>query len=257
MTSNDRTYAATVAALRAAGCVFAEEEAALVLADGRDLDDLLARRIAGEPLEQVLGWMDFDGIRIVLRPGVFVPRQRTVMLAEHAFERLPADGVAVDLCCGSGAIAAWLEDHAPNATIHATDIDSSAVACARVNLIDGIVHQGDLFEGLPAELRGHVHVVVANTPYVPTDELAFLPPEARDHEPLHTLDGGPDGLALLRRIAAEAAEWLRPGGHLLIEISERQTVAAFSAFSDAGLDASYVTDESDRTTVIVGRLTRA
>jgi release factor glutamine methyltransferase len=251
MTSADPRYPATVASLRAAGCVFAEDEAQLLLADGRELGGLVARRVSGEPLEQVLGWMDFDGIRIVLQPGVFVPRQRTVMLAKHAFDRLPATGVAVDLCCGSGAIAAWLADHAPKATIYATDIDPSAVGCARVNLTDGIVGHGDLFGALPAELRGQVDVVVANTPYVPTDQLVFLPTEARDHEPVHTLDGGPDGLALLRRIAAEASGWLRPGGHLLIEISDGQIDGSVAAFVAGGLEPSYVRG-ADGTVVAIG-----
>lgn len=246
------TYDELVLRLRAAGCVFAEDEARLLLEDGRDVEDLVVRRVAGEPLEQVLGWMDFDGTRIVLRPGVFVPRQRTVLLAEEAFALLPAEGVAVDLCCGAGAIAAWMEARAPRATVHASDIDPVAVACARDN-ITGSVVEGDLFEALPAELRGQVDVVVANTPYVPTEQVALLPPEAREHEPRHTLDGGPDGLALLRRIAAEARDWLTPGGHLLIEISERQLEDAETAFAGAGLGPSHVTDEDDGTTVVIGQ----
>ncbi len=246
------TYDDLVLRLRAAGCVFAEDEAQLLLDDGRDLDDLVSRRVAGEPLEQVLGWMDFDGIRIVLRPGVFVPRQRTVMLAEEAFARLQPDGVAVDLCCGAGAIAAWLEAHAPAATVFASDIDPVAVACAREN-VNGSVVEGDLFDALPADLRGQVDVVVANTPYVPTERVAFLPPEAREHEPRHTLDGGADGLALLRRIAAEARDWLSPAGHVLIEISARQIEEAETAFAGAGLGPSRVTNEEDGTTVVIGQ----
>ncbi|MCW2752933.1 MAG: Release factor glutamine methyltransferase [Marmoricola sp.] len=253
MTSNDPAYAATVAALRAAGCVFAEDEAGLVLADGRDLDDLLARRIAGEPLEQVLGWTDFGGLRIIVHPGVFVPRQRTVMLAEQALRFLPPEGVAVDLCCGAGAVAAWLSDRAPNATIYAADIDPVAVRCAHVNLGGCTVLCGDLFAPLPDALRGRVDVIVANTPYVPSDQVAFLPPEAREHEPRHTLDGGPDGLALLRRIAAEAPDWLRRGGHVLNEISASQVPAARDAFGDAGLVPSYRTNEDDGTTVMIGQ----
>lgn len=247
------TYDDLVIQLRAAGCVYAEDEARLLIDDGRDLDELVARRVAGEPLEQVLGWVDFDGLRIRLRPGVFVPRQRTVMLAEQALARLPVHGVAVDLCCGAGAIAAWLEEHAPAATLYAADIDPVAVACTRTNLTRGVALEGDLFSALPAELAGQIDVVLANTPYVPTDRIALMPPEARDHEPLHTLDGGPDGLALLRRIAAVARHWLTPGGHLLIEISEDQTFAASAAFSDAGLATSHVVDPVARTTVIIGR----
>lgn len=241
------SYDELVLRLRAAGCVYAEDEARLLIEDGRDLEELVARRVEGEPLEQVLGWVDFDRIRVLLRPGVFVPRQRTVFLAQQAGARLPGDGVAVDLCCGSGAIAAWLEDRAPGATVYATDIDPVAVACARDN-VRGTVVAGDLFSGLPPELREHVDILVANTPYVPSEKVAFLPPEARDHEPLHTLDGGPDGLALLRRISAEATGWLRSDGHLLIEISESQVDAAAAAFSSDDLDPSF--ERADDGTVI-------
>ncbi len=245
------SYDELVLRLRAAGCVYAEDEARLLIEDGRDLEELVARRVEGEPLEQVLGWVNFDGIRVLLRPGVFVPRQRTVFLARQAGTRLPGTGVAVDLCCGSGAIAAWLEDRAPRATVYATDIDPVAVACALDNL-RGTVVAGDLFDGLPSELRGQVDVLVANTPYVPSDRVGFLPPEARDHEPLHTLDGGPDGLALLRRISAEETGWLRPGGHLLIEISEPQRDGAAAAFVAGGLEPSFV-QADDGTVVAIGQ----
>ena len=134
-------------------------------------------------------------------------------------------GVAiVDLCCGAGAIGAALAAAVDRAEVHAADIDPAAVRCARRNLPGprGHVYQGDLYEPLPGGLRGRVAILVANVPYVPTGEIGFLPPEARAYEPRVALDGGADGLDVLRRVAAEAPEWLAPGGHLLIEISERQ-----------------------------------
>lgn len=250
------SYDATVVALRAAGCVYAEEEARL-LCDAGDLDMMVQRRIAGEPLEWVLGWADFtdeagDGVRVVVRPGVFVPRGRTIELALAAEELLPVDGVLLELCCGSGAISAFLHARKPDATVVAADLDPVAVACARDNLPFGTVVNGDLFAPVPASLRGTVDVIVANTPYVPTDTVALLPAEARDYEPLHTLDGGPDGLRLLRRIATESGGWLRPGGTVLIEINETQYDAAREAFELAGLVTSARIDP-DGTTVIVGQ----
>jgi len=114
------------------------------------------------------------------------------------------------------------------------------------------VHLGDLFASLPADLRGRVDVLLANVPYVPTDDLELMPSEARLHEPVGTLDGGPDGLAVLRRVAAEAPRWLAPGGHLLTEASSRQSDAAAEVLSSAGLAASVVTSEEYDATVVVG-----
>ncbi|HEY0902647.1 MAG TPA: putative protein N(5)-glutamine methyltransferase [Marmoricola sp.] len=245
--------AATVAALRAAGCVYAEEEAALLHEAGGDLDAMLARRVAGEPLEWVVGWADFAALRLVVRPGVFVPRRRSELLAAEAIVRLRPAAVAVDLCCGAGPIAAAILEEVPFVEVHAADVDPAAVACARENLPNGNVHHGDLFEALPPGLRGRVDVLVANTPYVPTTEVALLPAEARDHEPRHTLDGGPDGLDLLRRISAAATDWLVPGGHVLIEVSERQLPVALQIFSSDRLTATSSTNADLGATVAIGR----
>lgn len=247
----------TVAALRAAGCVYAEDEARLLLDAGGDLAALVARRVGGEPLEWILGWAVLadeagDGVRVAVRPGVFVPRGRTIELALAAEELLPADGTAVDLCCGSGVIAAFLHTRKPSATLYAADIDPVAVACARENLPFAQVYESDLFAAFPEELRGTVDVVVANTPYVPSDKVALLPVEARDHEPLKTLDGGPDGLRLLRSISSQVGAWLRPGGVLLIELSESQYDAAREIFTGAGL-LSWGRIDPDGTSVILGQ----
>ncbi|MFD9702000.1 putative protein N(5)-glutamine methyltransferase [Lentzea sp. NPDC059081] len=236
--------------LRAAGCVFAEDEAALLTdaaTDDDHLEELVRQRIDGLPLEHVVGWAMFCDRRIVVTKGVFVPRHRTELLADLATDLKPA--VVVDLCCGSGAVGAVLHHRLPDAAVYAADIDPAAVECARQNLAD--VFEGDLFDALPAHLKGTIDVVVANVPYVPTDDIPFMPVEARDHEARVALDGGADGLEVLRRVAAQAKHWLRPGGHLLSETSERQAPAALAAFTAAGLDAKLVT--SDDTTAVVGR----
>lgn len=244
-----------VARLRAAGCVFAEDEAALLLAAARgaaELDALVARRTSGEPLEQVLGWALFCGRRVLVAPGVFVPRRRTEALAAAAVARARAGSVVVDLCCGSGALATAVAAAVLGVELHAADVDPAAVACARRNLPRAAVHRGDLFAALPRRLRGRVDVLVANAPYVPTSRIGLLPAEAREHEPAVALDGGDDGLAVLRRIVAGAPRWLAPGGALLFETGSDQTAAAVAALHTAGLEPLVVRDDELGATVLVG-----
>ncbi len=248
-----------VGKLRAAGCVFAEDEARLLTSTARtqaELDAMVDRRVAGFPLEQVLGWAEFCGLRIAVAPGVFVPRRRTELLVRQAVVLAQPGDAIVDLCCGAGAIGAALMAAVERVEVHAADIDPAAVRCARRNLPGsrGHVYQGDLYEPLPATLRGRVAVLVANVPYVPTQEIEFLPPEARAHEPRAALDGGPDGLDVLRRVAAGAAEWLAPGGHLLIETSERQVPLAEAAFAANGLCTRVVSSADLEATVVIGLL---
>ncbi|MGW0118679.1 putative protein N(5)-glutamine methyltransferase [Streptomyces sp. NPDC003327] len=245
-----------VTRLRAAGCVFAEEEAEMLLATAAgpaELDAMVERRASGLPLEHVVGWADFAGLRVDVDPGVFVPRRRTEFLVGRAVELARPGAACVDLCCGSGAAAAVLLAAVPGAEVHAADIEPAAVVCARRNVEPrgGLVYEGDLFAPLPAALRGRVEVLVANVPYVPTEEVGLLPPEARDHEPLVALDGGADGLDVLRRVAAGAAAWLAPGGHLLFETSERQADAAVAAVTAHGLAARVLTSEEWWATVVV------
>ncbi|WP_116109165.1 putative protein N(5)-glutamine methyltransferase [Amycolatopsis ruanii] len=242
--------------LRAAGCVFAEDEARLLLAAAAtpaELETLTARRIAGEPLEQVLGWAGFRGLRIHVEPGVFVPRRRTELLVEEAVRLAPARPVAVDLCCGSGALGAALAAELDLAELYAADLDPAAVRCARRN-VPGAVFAGDLYAALPDELRGRVDLLVVNVPYVPTEAVALMPPEARLHEPQLALDGGADGLDIARRVIAGAPAWLAPGGHLLIETSERQAPALVRAATGAGLVPRVATsDELDATALVARR----
>jgi release factor glutamine methyltransferase len=248
------THAAVTARLRAAGCVFAEDEATLLCTAPADQrEKLLERRVAGEPLEHVLGWARFCGLRIAVAPGVFVPRPRTEFLARQAISLCRPDAVVLDLCCGSGAIGAAIAAARPAAQVHAADVDPAALACARRNLPAGSgCYQGDLYRALPPALRGRVDVLAANVPYVPTGEIGLLPAEARLHEPLGTLDGGPDGLEMLRRVAAGAAGWLAPGGHLLSETGAAQATAAIAVLAAAGLDARIARCEQLEATVVIG-----
>jgi release factor glutamine methyltransferase len=252
---------AVVRRLRAAGCVFAEDEAALLVAAATDvaatdpaaLERLVARRVAGEPLEQVLGWAEFCGLRVVVEPGVFVPRRRTELLARRAAALARPGALVVDLCCGSGALGAAVTAAVPGIVLHAADVDPAAVRCARRNLPGAAgVHEGDLYAALPADLRGRVDVLVANVPYVPSEAVALMPPEARDHEPRSALDGGADGLAIARRVADGAPDWLAPGGSLLIETSEEQAPSAAGAFAAAGLSPRVVDDDELGATVVIG-----
>ncbi|MGN8245052.1 putative protein N(5)-glutamine methyltransferase [Cellulomonas soli] len=265
---------ALVARLRTAGCVFAEDEAALLLeaatrADGTldpdALESLVTRRVEGQPLEHLLGWAQFCGLRVAVEPGVFVPRRRTELMAHEALRLLGASHashrgaaapppVVVDLCCGSGAVGLAVLAARPDAHLVAADIDPVAVACARRNLgpRGASVLEGDLDEPLPDALRGRVDVLTANTPYVPTDAVVLMPAEARLYEHPVALDGGHDGLDLQRRLARVAVDWLAPGGHLLVEVSDRQAPVALAVMVEHGLQARLVTDDELDATVVVG-----
>lgn len=234
-----------VTRLRAAGCVFAEDEATLLTEAASDPDDLermVRDREAGRPLEQILGWAEFDGIRVSLIPGVFVPRRRSELLVRLAAERAVSGAVAVDLCCGSGALGAALLARRPDLEVHAADLDPAAVACAGRNLPPEHVHHGDLYAALPPRLRGRVGVLLVNAPYVPTDAIATMPPEARDHEHRLALDGGPDGLDVQRGVCRGAREWLAPGGTLVIETGRDQAATTAALMSATGLTPEVVTD---------------
>ena len=250
---------ALAARLRAGGSVFAEDEADLLLeaGDGEPvrLRALVQRRLAGEPLEYVLGWAAFDGHRIRVTPGVFVPRSRTTVVVEQAARRLQRYDRVVDLCCGAGAISVALFGRVGALDLVATDIDPDAVDVAAENIGDrGIVVAGDLFAPLPERFRGAVTVIAVNAPYVPTASIALMPTEAREHEHRIALDGGADGLDLHRRIAASAGEWLRPGGAVVIEVSEAQAEASAAAFAAAGFTTAVERDAEVDGTCIVATL---
>jgi release factor glutamine methyltransferase len=259
--SSPHVRTAVVSLLQAGGCVYADEEAGLLIDAATStaaLTAMVQRRVSGVPLEQILGWVAFCGLRVAVEPGVFVPRRRTELLVQQAAALLTAGAVVVDLCCGSGAVGAalaadtfrpagaWLD-------LHASDVDPVACRCAQRNLIGrGSVHRGDLYEPLPGRLRARVDVVVANAPYVPTAAIPFMPAEARVHEPLSALDGGPDGMEVQRRVIAEAPAWLVAGGHLLVETSEQQAAATCESFAAAGLFPRVVRSDDLDATVVIG-----
>jgi release factor glutamine methyltransferase len=249
--------AGVVSSLRAAGCVFAEDEAQLLTGAASSADELatmVGQRASGLPLEQVVGWAEFCGLRITVAPGVFVPRRRSEFLVRLAASLATGSRpVIVDLCCGTGAVGLALAAASDGAELHAVDIDPAEVACARQNLAGvGHVYLGDLYEPLPASLRGRVTVLIANAPYVPTDELRLMPPEARLHEPPVALDGGWDGVAIQRRIAAGAPGWLAPDGYLLIETSERHAPLTAAAMTQAGLETRVVTSDDWSAAAVIG-----
>ncbi|MFJ3405822.1 putative protein N(5)-glutamine methyltransferase [Promicromonospora sp. NPDC090134] len=292
-----------VARLRAAGCVFAEDEARILLeaatSDGTTdpvrLESLVAARVDGLPLEHLVGWAELDGRRWLVAPGVFVPRQRSELLIREAAARALSDAVVgaaaadvagpvlvVDLCCGcgalGGAVAARLLAAGHDVELHAADVDPVAVACAHENLealaaeafaaraagtglppddvgpgrLTAYTSAGDLAGPLPDEVWGRVDVLVANAPYVPTEAIGMMPPEAREHEPHAALDGGDDGLVILRRVIDLAPALLRPGGHLLVETGEAQVSAAVGHLEAAGLIPTVLSDDDLGATALAG-----
>ena len=284
-----KTDQALIARLRAAGCVWAEDEASLLAAAARspaELDAMVTRRAGGEPLEQIVGWAEFCGLRVLVDPGVFVPRRRSEFLVSVAVRLAVAQygtvpRVIADLCCGTGALGLAVavrlarsvrlagEDEGAESEairpapigiqlggveLHAADLDPAAIACARLNVepAGGHVYAGDLLGALPSGLCGRIGVLICNAPYVPTAEIAFMPPEARDHEARIALDGGPDGLAVLRRVAAAAPSWLAPDGVLLVETSERQGPSMAGAMAAAGLAPEVHADDDSGATVVTG-----
>jgi len=230
------------------GFVAADEEAEDLLraaaGDGELLDALVARRLTGEPIAWITGRISFCGLEIRVQPGVYVPRWHTEALARRAAERLPHDGTAVDVCTGTGAIAAVLRATRPDARVVATDLDERSVACARVNGVEA--YQGDLLAPVPAELRGRVDVVVGVVPYVPTAALSLLQRDTFAFETGLSYDGGDDGTDVLRRVVADSPAFLRSGGALLLELGGDQADLLGPELERIGYaDVELLLDEED------------
>jgi release factor glutamine methyltransferase len=233
--------------LARAGCVAADEEAAELLAaaggERSTLISLVHRRLRGEPLAWVTGQAAFGELVVSVEPGTYVPRWQSLELAARAAARLPEGGRAIDLCTGSGAIAAALQLRRRSARIVGTDIDPGAVACARANNVDAV--RGDLFDPVPSEFEGTTDVVVAVVPYVPTSALRYLPRDARSYEVPTHYHGGPDGTDVLRRVVADAPRFLRPGGALLLELGGDQAEAVGSQMRELGYGQIEVWADED------------
>jgi release factor glutamine methyltransferase len=264
-----------VGRLREAGCVFAESEAAILTeaaanagqsdpanADARAdadpdhaeaLERLVARRIAGEPLEHVVGWAEFAGMRIPVAPGVFVPRRRTELVARVVARLAPASGTVVDLCCGAGPISVALATWRKDLTVVAADIDPVAVDLALRALapLGGTAVVSDMDENLPPGLAGAVDVVASCPPYVPSDQIALMPHEAREYEPTVALDGGADGARMQSRVFAAAVRLLAPGGRCVVETSEHGADATLAAARAVGLAAVVEEDEEVGAVVVI------
>lgn len=249
---------ATVIALRRAGCVFAEDEARIlreVAMNAAHLEELLTARTAGAPLEQVVGRVEFGPLQLQVGPGVFVPRQRTLLLAElavHAVQAVDASSpVFVEAFAGVAPVAASVRAATPLADIHVTDIDDQALAHAGVNAgANAGIHRGDALTGLPNRLRGSVAVIAAVPPYVPLHHASLLPREARDHEPSGALFGGEDGLTHACVLIEQSTAWLRPGGRLLIELHAGQLDAVLRTIDVRLLSADHHTVDDGQTVVL-------
>lgn len=233
--------------LARAGCVAAEEEAAeLLTAAGGERSTLLSlvyRRLRGEPLAWVTGQASFGELVVTVEPGTYVPRWQSLELAARAVARLPEGGRAIDLCTGSGALAATLQLRRHSARIIGTDIDPGAVACARANNVDAV--RGDLFAPVPREFERTTDVVVAVVPYVPTAALRYLPHDARAYEVPTHYHGGPDGTDVLRRVVVGAPRFLRPGGTLLLELGGDQAEVVESKMREIGYGRIEVWADED------------
>ncbi|MEH7072603.1 putative protein N(5)-glutamine methyltransferase [Neobacillus drentensis] len=255
---DNKTEKSITKRLRSEGCIFAEEETQVLISQAGSIEDLMKMveiRASGVPLEYVLGFTKFCGLRIDVERGVFVPRKRTEFLVKQAEALTQICDIVVDLCCGSGAVGAAIATNLSKIVLHSVDIDPVAVRCSSRNItnIGGHVYQGDLYNALPHKLRGRVNIIVANAPYVPTDAINLLPQEARLYEPKVALDGGKDGLDLQRKVVEEAPRWLASGGHILVETSKIQAAQTFEIFAKAGLTTKIARNEELDATVVIGK----
>ncbi len=241
--------------LAAAGCIAADDEAGELVdaaVDADHLERMLGRRLTGEPLAWITGRVSFCGLELAIDPGVYVPRWQSEPLARLAGRLLPADGLAVDLCTGSGAVARSMQAARPGAQVVGTEVDPVAVRCARRNGVT--VLEGSLDEALPAALRSRVDVMTGVLPYVPSEGIELLPRDARLFEPHLALDGGIDGLELVREAVRRSPRWVRPGGWLLLEAGGDQVDAVTALFGAAGYgEVGVLVDEDGDPRAVSGR----
>ncbi len=227
---------------------------------------LIARRAGGEPLPFLTGHIEFYGLDLKVRPGAFVPRPSSELTVARAARRLRGrkHPTVVDVCTGAGPIALAIADEFPQAEVWGTDISAEGLAQGRGNArrlgIDNVRFRlGDMYGPLPARLRGKVDLITGHVPYIPADEVDDLPSEVKDHEPVYTLtDESDDGLTLMRTTVVEARDWLKPGGWLLMEMSDDMVSKARRLCRQAALEDRGVAADADRLSVVVeARLQRA
>lgn len=221
------------------------------------LEALVARRAAREPLQHLVGSVGFRHLDVLVRPGVFVPRPETEVLAGEAITRTPPGGVVVEPCTGTGAVACAVASECRGVSVVATDVSAAAVALARENAVrsdvDVSVLEGDLLVPVPSALRGSVDVLVCNPPYLADAEAGALEPEVRA-DPLAALVAGPTGHEVTDRLLAEAPEWLRPGGWLLLETdTSRAAATAARARHLAYTDVAVLPDLTGRDRIVLAR----
>lgn len=243
--------------LAAAGCVAADDEAdELIAAAGDDpvrLAELVARRRTGEPLAWLTGTIQFCGVTLRVAPGVYVARWQTELMTQRAAALLPAHGTAVDLCTGTGAIAAVLAATQPTARVVATELDASAARCARSNGVE--VFEGFLDDPLPSDLQHRVDVLTAVVAYVPTDAIGLLPIDVQRFEPRLALDGGPDGTVMLAEVVHRSSRWLRPGGWIVLELGGDQAELVGQLLRAAGFgNVDVLTDDDGDARAICAQL---
>lgn len=202
------------------------------------LEHLARRRCAREPLQLLVGSVGFRHLDLEVRQGVFIPRPETEVLAGAAIDKVPAGGVVVEPCTGTGAIACSVAQESRASAVIATDVSSAAVALAHGNAARlglGVqVLQGDLLAPVPAELRGQVDVLVSNPPYLAEAELAGLEPEVTRWDPHGALVSGPSGDELADQLLADGRTWLRSGGWLLLELDASRSRATANRATAAG-----------------------
>ena len=199
--------------------------------------DAVSTRVRRVPLQHITGMAPFGPLRLEVGPGVFIPRPETEALLEWALAQdLPDDAVIVDVCTGSGALGVALATARPGARVTGIDIDPAALNYARRNaaVTTMSVVQGDVVDGgLLADLAGTVDLVVSNPPYVPSG--AVLEPEVLEHDPVHAVFGGPDGMAVIVPLVARAADWLKSGGLLAVEHDDTTSETTIDAINATGL----------------------